>query len=502
MAEGSITRREILKTTAAAISLAAFSAADAQTAPATQPLGVSSSSTRPAPFIGIQGGPHPLMLGDIDAFLGDLHDRAGVNAIFPFVYTYAPSTAAMDPKTFHGGNFCVPHMEYYKQTTLTYDDMRAPDFGDEDLLARAIPAARKHGMKTFAWIIEDHSKMPSPAWENMYEIDFHGRRARAHPAGPCFNNPIYRGFVLGLIEDYTKSYDIDGIMWGSERQGGFFNALGAYAHGSDTDPSTATCFCEFCCKKAQDAGIDVDRARAGFVSLEKYVKQGRQGQRPRDGYFVEFFRLMMNYPELLAWESFWELSRENLQQDIYKLVKSIKPNIPVGWHIWHNVSFSPFHRAEIDYRRMIPFTDYFKPVLYNNCAGERIHAFVKGMSENLFGDFPKKEAMEVLYKIMDYQEAPYDQVNATGLSADYVMRETRRCLDDVAGSSVQVWPGIDIDVPVPQGSSQCTPEGVKQATMAAFKAGAPGVLLSRNWSEMNPEHLSAAGAALDELGLR
>ena len=46
----------------------------------------------------------------------------------------------------------------------------------------------------------------------------------------CFNNPDHRGFLVGLTQDYTKSHDIDGLMWGSERQGAFSNALGA-AHG-------------------------------------------------------------------------------------------------------------------------------------------------------------------------------------------------------------------------------------------------------------------------------
>jgi hypothetical protein len=491
-----LTRRDVLKATGAAIGAAALSAvASAQ---------ISSTSRPPKaePFIGIQGGPMPLMVGDIDRFLADLHDRAAVNAIFPFVYTYAASTAAMNPATFHGGNFCVPHMQYYKQTTLKFDDMRAPDFGDTDLLARAIPAARRHGMKIFAWIIEDHSKMPSRAWEEFYEIDFHGRRARAHPAGPCFNNPLYRAFVLGLVEDYVRSYDIDGIMWGSERQGGFFNALGAYAHGSGADPGQATCFCEYCQARAAKMGIDVDRARKGFAALESFVRDGRAARRPRDGYFVTFFRLMLNYPELLAWENLWEQSREQLQQDMFKLVKSIKPSALVGWHIWHNVSLSPLHRAEIDFTRLASFSDFLKPVLYNNCAGERIHAFTSGFAQNVLGDFPASQALEVLYRMLNYQEAGYDRVTATGWSADYVLRETSRALQDVAGTSVQVWPGIDIDVPVPQGASLCTADGIKKAVIAAFNAGAPGVLLSRNWSEMNPEHLSAAGGALDELGLR
>jgi hypothetical protein len=211
---------------------------------------------------------------------------------------------------------------------------------------------------------------------------------------------------------------------------------------------------------------------------------------------------MMNYPELLAWETLWESSREELQQNIYKLVKSIKPEIPVGWHIWHNVSFSPFHRAEMDYSRMVPFSDFIKPVLYNNCAGERIRAFTESICGNVLGDLPQPMALEVLYRFLNYREAPLDEVKKTGFSADYVKRETSRAVEDVRGSAVQVWPGIDIDVPVPAGCSQCTADGVKQAVMAAFQGGAPGVILSRNYPEMVPEHLSGAGAALDELGLR
>ncbi len=359
-------------------------------------------------------------------------------------------------------------------------------------MARIIPVAKKHGMKTFAWVLEDHDHAPSAAWEKLYEIDFHGRRALAHPAGPCYNNPLYLGFVLGLIEDYTRSYDIDGVMWSSERQGGFFNALGAYAHGQTADPGKATCFCEFCLKRAKDTGIDPDRARRGFTELEKFVRQGRANTRPRDGYFVQFFRLLLNYPELLAWENLWTTSREDLQRKIYKLVKSIKPQIPVGWHIWHNVSFSPLHRAEMDYARIAEFSDFIKPVLYNNAAGERIHSFTESATQNFLGDFSKPEALIAIYRFLDYNEAPFDKVMSTGLSPDYVQRETARAVDDVKSRNVSVWPGIDIDVPVPAGASQCTAEGVKTATIAAFKGGADGVVLCRNYSEMNPDHLSGA----------
>jgi hypothetical protein len=497
MPDESWTRREVLAA-AAAVGMAALAGrAAGEPRPGTAP----DKLPRGSGTIGIQMGLPPLATQDLDRLFDDLHRLGGVNALFPFIYTYAHVTAGMPAKGFHGGNFAIPHMQFYGRTPLNYQDMRATDFGDLDVMARIIPVAKKHGMKTFAWVLEDHDRAPSASWEKLYEVDFHGRPALAHPAGPCYNNPLYLGFVLGLIEDYTRSYDIDGVMWSSERQGGFFNALGAYAHGASADPGRATCFCDFCTKKAKDLGIDVQRAKRGFTELEQWVRNCRAARRPRDGFFVTFFRLLLNYPELLAWENLWIRSREDLQLQIYKLVKSIKPAIPVGWHIWHNVSFSPFHRAEMDYSRLAKFSDFIKPVLYNNAAGERIRSFVDSARGNVFGDLPPEQAMDVLYRELDYDEAGYDKVKETGLSADYVMRETQRAVDDVKANGVEVWPGIDIDVPVPAGSSQCTADGVKQAVLAAFRGGATGLVLSRNYSEMNPDHLAGAGAALKELGL-
>jgi hypothetical protein len=131
-----------------------------------------------------------------------------------------------------------------------------------------------------------------------------------------------------------------------------------------------------------------------------------------------------------------------------------------------------------------------------------MRSFVDSVAQNVFGDLPPAQALDVLYHQLQYNQPPYDRVSRTGFSPDYVLGETRRALDDVKGTSVEIWPGIDIDVPVPAGASQCTPEYVKQTVLSAFHAGASGVVLSRNYLEMNPDHLAGAGAALDELKLR
>jgi hypothetical protein len=444
----------------------------------------------------------PLVQRDLDAMFDDMRTRAGVNALFIFIYTHEPHRAGIKAENFHGGNYARPHMEFYKDTPLMLADMRAPEFGDVDVLERVIPVAKKHGIRVFPFILEDNS-LPAAVksnWEKLYEVDHHDRRTNGHPGGPCFNNPGYRNFTLGLVEDYARSYDIGGLMWGSERQSGFLNTLGL-SQSSGQDPGKTTCFCEFCQKKGRDRGIDVERARRGFDEAEKFVRDNRSGKIPRDGYFTTFWRLLLNYPEVLAWENLWVTSRHEFQAAIYRKIKSVNPALQVGWHVWQNVSFSPFQRAEENLPDLVNVSDFIRPALYNNVAGGRFATFVKNANESIYGDLPPQVALEMFYRQLNYSEAPFDRLAATGFSANYVEAETKRAVASVANHQTQIWPGVDIDVPVEAGESHCTPSGVAAAVKAAFAGGATGIILSRNYVEMKPENLSAAGGALHELGL-
>jgi hypothetical protein len=396
---------------------------------------------------------------------------------------------------FHGGNFAKVHLEYYKDTVLK--DTRAPDHGELDILATVLPAARKRGIKTICWL-EDVFRPDIPNIQKLQERDLYGRNV----TNLCFNNPDYQNFLLGLIEDYTRSYDIDGIMWGSERQGALGNALGSRHGGASSDPGKVTCFCFFCEQKAKQAGINFERVREGYRALEKFVRDGRAGKRPVDGYYVTFWRLLLRYPELAAWEMFWTDSLRETYSALYGKVKSIKPNVPVGWHIWHNQSFSPIYRAEQDLQVLSKYSDFLKIVIYHNCGGERLAGYVDSVSKTIYGDIPKEELLTgFLYNVLNYRERGYEQIPQTGLSSDYVYRETKRAIDGVVGTKTLIWPGIDIDIPTGKNQSKSTPQGTKDAVAAALKAGAPGVILSRKYSEMKLANLSGAGDAIKELGL-
>jgi hypothetical protein len=262
-----------------------------------------------------------------------------------------------------------------------------------------------------------------------------------------------------------------------------------------------TCFCEFCQRKAKERGINPDRAKQGFLELEQFVRTARSGKRPSDGYYVQFWRILLRYPELLAWEMLFTDSLRETYAALYKTVKTAKPTIPVGWHIWHNDSFNPIYRAEQDWRELSNYSDFIKVVMYNNCGGERMALYVDNIGSTLYGDLSKQELTEFTYEVMGYKERSYDQIPKTGLSADYVYRETKRALEGVAGTSTQIWSGIDVDIPTESNNSKRTPQSVKEAVLAAFRAGAPGIILSRKYSEMRLPNLSGAGEAIRDLKL-
>ena len=459
-------------------------------------------------MIGIQVGAVSFVDEGTEQVLDNLQGRARVNTLFLAVFTYGRGIAGRQipgqplpdhgkqeyDLNFHGGNFATPHAEFYKNTVLK--ETRAPDHGNLDILAEVLPAARNRGMKVVCWL-EDVFRPDIPNIEKLQERDLHGRHAETL----CVNNPEYRNFLTGLVEDYTRSYDIDGLMWGSERQGALCDSLGATHDTPPVDPGEVTCFCEFCQAKAKQRGINFERAKEGFLELEKFVRASRTGKRPVDGYYVQFWRLLLRYPELAAWEMLWTDSLRETYAAIYKAVKTAKQSIPVGWHIWHNNSFNPIYRAEQDLHELANYSDFIKVVMYNNCGGERMALYADNLGSTLYGDLSKQAIIDLNYGLMNFKERSYDQIPQTGLSSDYVFRETKRALAGVEGTNTLIWPGIDIDIPTDGGNSKCTPQSVKEAVLAVFHAGASGVLLSRKYSEMRLANLNGAGDAVRELKL-
>jgi hypothetical protein len=459
-------------------------------------------------FIAIQLGARAFVDEGVDKVLDTLQEKAGVNVIMPAIYTYGEGMAGRQmpgqPHTDHGiqeyaevvgGSYTKLHPEFYANSVIK--DVRAPELGDFDILADVIPKAKARGIQTYALFEEKYNPKLMPNFEKIAEVDIYGRLG----TDPCFNNPNARIFLMSLVEDWTKSNDLDGLMWESERQGPLNTVIGAhFAKTRTSSRRSLSCFCEYCEKKCQSHGIDFERTKEGFLALDAWVNEVWGKSRKSDGSFVMFWRLLLQYPELLAYERFWFRSQEEVYGLIYGTVKGIKPKMQVGWHIMHLVTMSPFYSADQNYARLAHFADFIKPSPYNNCGGPRMAQYVKNVQQTVFHDFTPEEVLQMHYKLMGYENEPkLEELPKRGLSADYVAKETRRALNDVQGA-VPIYPGIDIDIPTELSEKRTTAADVKAATLAALKAGAQGVVLSRNYAEMRLTNLAGAGEAVREFG--
>src|SRR5580658_6454228 len=278
---------------------------------ASMPSAVQAEAATKEKMIGIQVGAVSFFDEGTEKVLDEFQRDAAVNTLFLATFTYGRGIAGRqvpgqplpdhgkqeyDTGSFFGGSYTKINPQYFKDTA--FKSFRATDFGDYDVLEAVLPSARKRGMKTICWF-EDVFRKDLPNIDQLQEKELSGNNATT----VCFNNPNYRNWLLGIVEDWSRSYDIDGIMWCSERQGAFINAIGA---GDERDDAyRVTCFCQFCEAKARARGIDPKRARKGFLELAKFVQTSRKGHRPIDGYYVTLWRLMLRYPELLAWEMLW-----------------------------------------------------------------------------------------------------------------------------------------------------------------------------------------------------
>ena len=111
---------------------------------------------------GIQIGAVSFVDEGVENVLDILQERGKINTIFLTTFTYGRGLSGRqipghpfpdhgsqdsDEKTFYGGNYAIPHPEFYTRTILK--EIRAPEHGNLDIVASVLPEAKKRGMKVF-----------------------------------------------------------------------------------------------------------------------------------------------------------------------------------------------------------------------------------------------------------------------------------------------------------------------------------------------------------------
>jgi len=445
----------------------------------------------------------------IERVLDTVQERAAVNTLLLDVFWFSRGTSERElaGERYRGHGFRLQAKKLLGGHFGAARSLGLPAPAGADVLRAVAAAAKQRGLRVFATVKDDvPDSLPGRA--GLLERDFNGQEAKT----TCKRNPRYHSLLAGVLDDLIRDYSVDGIMYMAERQGALTDTLGLRFRGIERGlPGSRTCFCDVCRTTAEKQGIRFDRVLAGFRELERFVAAGRARRRPPDGYYVAFWRLLFRHPELLQWEHFWYEGLRELTRSLYSKVKSANPAVLFGSHIWPNMNMSPVIRAEQDISALTPYHDFLKVAVYHNCGGPRMASYIESVSQTAWGDVPPDELLQFHYRVMGYEEEPYPQVRRTGLKRDFVGRETRRVVEGARGSRTQMLAGIDVDIPVlkadlgaaqPSEASRSTRQDVRTAVRQAFQAGAHGIVVSREYTEMQLENLSGVGDAVRELGLK
>lgn len=425
-----------------------------------------------------------------------------------------------------------PEPSFYKFTRLEpFRDPVSAALGD--CVAQVCEAAQARGMKVYGHVLPydcvDVGHWPALGGESRdisarmqgnlshcAQIDLFGRK----DPRVCWRHPDYRAYQAAVVENLLRVYPLEGIKYNVESTGPLSSVLiGRDAAGYTLrKPRAPMCFCQFCLSEARNRGINVERARAGWMELLEFSEtswrqaramgdafagdglqlgKGSASEAPADGYFTTFMRILMRYPEVLAWNTMWYDGIKSLIAELHGLTKWVHPDRKLGLHIWHHRAFSLFDRAAWDLGELARTTDWIKPKIDHRTAGFRFHQDVNRWTQALFLDRPKEEAYRAWCALLGWDhEVPYDELPTTGMSLDYVRRDIECAVQSVP-QGFPIYPGLSIGIPSPTLSS--TPDSIRDAIRVAHSAGASGIMLARSYLEQSQDQFIAAGEAIDEI---
>ncbi|SHI66203.1 hypothetical protein [Wenxinia saemankumensis] len=465
-------------------------------------------------FVGIQVSPISFIDEGVDTVLDTLKDRVGVNVLMLGTVSWLglktgrsishkldgwPDHGVPEPFTMKGGAYFEPDPRFYANTMIK--DFRAtdPEMAGIDILDLVIPAAHERGMKVFPELMEPFFKYAGHGSANTIEVpnlpqvmetDCYGRLKDE----PSTSNPDYRRWMLSMIEDQVRRYDIDGLMWCNERNSPLDQCIQGQAPGD---------FSEATLDEARRRGVDTEGCRRAMIALHEFCTSARAGEAFDDGAFIEFLRTLMRHPEILIWERFWLERNKDLDREIHGLVKWCKPGLSFGLNVWNRNHFNIFRRAQWPWAEQTMYADWVKPITYQHQSGEIWHKEFGFLHKSILRDFDAGEAAAVLSRMLGLGAPPLASAVQEGMDPDtYVGGQCADALRGVHGGA-KVYMGLGIDAPrVREDQAVCTPDIAYRSVMATYRAGGHGVVLSPNYASMKLTNLDGVATALEELGLK
>jgi ABC-type dipeptide/oligopeptide/nickel transport system permease subunit len=404
------------------------------------------------PFVGIQISPISFIDEGVDTVLDTLQQRFGVTVLMIGTVSWLglkvgrrishalegfPDHGVPAPYAMKGGAYIHTRPQYYADTAIKAFRSTDPELAGRDILEMVIGPARKRGLRVMPEFMEPlfkyaghgaTSDVSVPGLAACMEVDLDGRTTEE----PCTNNPDYRLWWHGMIEEHASEYAIDGIMWCNERNSPLDRMMQGQAPG---------CFCPIADREAADRGIDVGASRAAFQPVWRFFQQARAGESFVDGTFVEFLRVLLRHPEVLIWERFWLERSKDLDRELHGDREEARSESRVRAERLEPQPLQPRAQgamglARADRLLRLGEADHLP-------APGRRHPRSRRWSisrADILKDFALQEFVPAMYRILGLDEAPIDSVIQAGMDPDtYVAGQCADAVRGVAGQGRSTW---------------------------------------------------------------
>jgi len=322
-------------------------------------------------------------------------------------------------------------------------------------------------------------------------VDPFGRRLRE----TCLSHPAYRDFQLAAVEGLFREHPfLSGAMFMHERRGPLSALLGG---GGEARSRRPYCFCGHCRAEGARRGIDPERARQGLARLYHLFETSANGAPvPGEGWFITFWRILTEFPEILGWERLFYESLHQYRAGLVGAIKALDTRYHVGYHVQNHTMLMDFAWRAGDRPEVIAeYADWIKLSVYPAVSGTRGKGRLRKMNRTLLADLPDSTGRDFLRGIMGRtaaDEPDWFAESPAGFAPSWIEKEIRRWKQAVPDRPVYSGLGIG----VPGGEAAETPEYITACTQAGYDGGADGILLSRDYGEMRQELVAAAGRVI------
>lgn|GEM_PF-6058176 len=360
-----------------------------------------------------------------------------------------------------------------------------------DIFREILDAASERGLRIHARYLDGWGTCRQdalPGWDEVLVRTLDGGTLPI----PCFANPRVREwFRLTAAETAANYPELESFFYGIER-GSTFNDV-VFQHGQPP-----YCFCPCCENRARHFGIDPLRAREGYARLHRLCCESRSGNRPPDGGLTILSRLLVQYPEIMAWDHLERGGVEEMPGIARAAVREARPDC--GFGLIAHQCIDPHRAALEDWSLIRGQADYAVLRCYGHINGARlVHNVRERARGSLWAELSEAARFEIAWLALHPENPPMpppEQLDEEGDPPELLGAIFRRAAAAV-GTETPLFAGLGVDISYPFPERRQTPASYIHSALGTLKHHPPaGVLLCREYCEISGASIEAASSAL------